>query len=150
MVIADHVLKNQPVGSISWKWIEDSVKNGILADVEEHRAGPTEQVTRPVGSSQPARKGRTPFTTEDDRVLMKWCAKAERDGLSLKGNEIYQQLEKIVSSRTIKSKYRAHFPNRIIDIPINHGETAGLNSCRVSPGPRNLKKNMTIMMRKQA
>lgn len=95
-VIADHQRQDAPPGSISWNWIEQSVKNGHLEDIEEHRAGPRTKIIREVGSGQRTRAGRVPFTEEDDKVLMKWVSKAERSGLSSKGNDIYKQLEKKV------------------------------------------------------
>lgn len=72
------------------------MKNGRLEDIEEHRAGPRTKIIREVGSSQRTRPGRVPFTTEDDDVLMKWVSKAERRGLSSRGNDIYKQLEEKV------------------------------------------------------
>ena len=93
LIIADHARKHIPPGSISWKFIEQSVAKGVLEDIEDHRAGPPVGTIREVGSVQPAKKGRTPFTAEDDRILMEWCIKAERKGLSLKGNDLYKQLE---------------------------------------------------------
>lgn len=92
MLIADHARKDPPVGSISWKWIEESVKNGRLEDIENYRAGPAEPQIREVGSGQPTRKGRVKFTAEDDRILAEWCTRAERKGLLLRGNEVYKQL----------------------------------------------------------
>jgi hypothetical protein len=77
-------------------FIERWVANGELEDIEKHRAGPPVGTIREVGSAQPARKGGTPFTPEDDRILMEWCIKAERAGLSLKGNDLYKQLEAVV------------------------------------------------------
>ncbi|RDL36993.1 uncharacterized protein BP5553_04426 [Venustampulla echinocandica] len=113
-VIADHARKDAPPGSVSWKWIEQSLKNGALEDTEKYPAGPSEPQVRDVGSALPPRYGRTPFTSEDDRVLMKWVAEAERRGLSTKGNEIYKQLEKVNSRHTFQSwrdrwvKYVSH------------------------------------------
>lgn len=96
IVIGDHARKDVPAGSISWTYIEQSVKKGKLEDIENHRAGPAVGTIRTVGSAQPTKKGRTPFTAEDDRLLMEWCARAEKKGASLKGNEIYIQLEERV------------------------------------------------------
>jgi Rap1 Myb domain len=93
ILIADHARKDIPPGSISWKFIERSVANGKLENIDDHRAGPPAGTIREVGSAQPPKKGRTPFTAEDDRILMEWCIRAERKGLSLKGNELYKQLE---------------------------------------------------------
>lgn len=100
-VIADHVRKDAPVGSISWKWIEDSVKNGRLEDFEQYPAGSQTQQFQSVGSrsGQPIRKGRTPFTTEDDRILMEYCTRAERRGASMKGNQLYEEIAQQVGSR---------------------------------------------------
>jgi hypothetical protein len=96
IVIADHARKYIPVGSISWTFIDQSVARGILEDVEKHRAGPTTHAVREVGSAQPTRTGRTPFTAQDDRDLLLWVTKAERIGVSIKGNDLYKQLEAIV------------------------------------------------------
>ena len=96
IVIADHARSDSPAGSISWRFIEWSVREGVLEDKDDHRAGPAEH-TRPVGSNQPAKKTRTPFTAEDDRVLLEWVVKGERAGVSTKGNELYIQLERKVN-----------------------------------------------------
>jgi len=69
------------------------VKQGQLLDIDEYRAGPAEKTIREVASRQPTRVGRIPFTAEDDRLLMEWVTRAERQGASIKGNEIYKQLE---------------------------------------------------------
>lgn len=95
-MIADHARKDAVPGSYSWTWIEQSVKNGILEDLEDHRAGPVAGTSRSVGSSQPTRIARTAFTAADDRALALWVTSAEKQGLSTKGNAIYQQLERIV------------------------------------------------------
>ena len=102
IVIADHARKDCPTGSISWKYIEQSAKKGALEDIEDYRAGPVTHTIREVGSSQPTRGGRTPFTAEDDRILMEWVVKAERNGASVKGNEIYKQLEAKVETLATK------------------------------------------------
>ena len=97
IIIADHARRDIPAGSISWTFIEKSVAQGRLEDVERHRAGPTERTMREVGSVRPPRSGRTAFTAQDDRDLFIWISKAERNGASVKGNEIYKQLEAVVS-----------------------------------------------------
>ena len=96
MIIADHVRKDIPPGSISWKYIEQSVAKGALEDLDDYRAGRDVGTIREVGSAQPARKGKIAFTPEDDRTLMEWCIRAEQKGLSMKGNEMYKQLEEKV------------------------------------------------------
>jgi hypothetical protein len=102
IMIADHARKDAVPGSYSWTWIEKSVKNGKLEDLEAHRAGPSAGTSRPVGSAQPTRNTRTPFTAADDRALALWVTNAERQGLSTKGNDIYQQLERIVGLLLIR------------------------------------------------
>jgi hypothetical protein len=51
---------------------------------------------RPVGSAMPTKRGRTPFTAMDDKILMNWVTLAEKKGLAIKGNAIYEQLEELV------------------------------------------------------
>lgn len=96
LIIADHARKDCPTGSISWTFVQDSAKYGALEDIEKHRAGTVAHVAREVGSSGPTRKGRTPFTAEDDRILMRWVLRAEKAGKSTKGNEVFKDLEKKV------------------------------------------------------
>ena len=97
IIIADHARRDTPIGSISWTFIDKSVARGRLEDLEKHRAGPREHTVREVSSTQPTRSGRTAFTAQDDRDLFIWITKAERSGASVRGNEIYKQLEAIVS-----------------------------------------------------
>ena len=107
IIIADAARKDAPPGSINWKYITDSVKKGELQELDDYpasskvRAAPTvagaSSSSRPV-QTQPPRSGRTPFTHEDDRVLMEFCARKERQGASLKGNKIFVELEALVNS----------------------------------------------------
>ncbi|KAK0120208.1 hypothetical protein ONS95_011614 [Cadophora gregata] len=92
MILADHARKDCAPGSISWKWVEQSIRNGRLENIENYRAGPIHAQVREVGSTQPTKKTRTKFTPEDDRILMEWVIRAERRGSSLLGNTIYKQL----------------------------------------------------------
>ncbi len=98
ILIADHARADAPPGSYSWTFIEASVNNGKLEGLENHPAGLARGAVRPVGSSQPSKSSRTPFTAADDRVLAEWVTKAERQGLSTKGNKIYIDLAIIVRS----------------------------------------------------
>lgn len=94
-LIADHMRKDAPQGSYSWMWIQDSVKKGTLLDLDDYLIGskPQEQGQARVRPSAPGKSTRTPFTDEDDRVLMAWVIKREREGESVLGNKIYQELE---------------------------------------------------------
>ena len=91
MVIVDHAKKiAHPPGSYSWKFIEQSVKNGALEDGEKHLV---ERSTRTTSTNK---KHRTPYTAADDRILTEWVTNAVRKGLSVSGNDIYRQLEENV------------------------------------------------------
>ncbi|KAL2069429.1 hypothetical protein VTL71DRAFT_14108 [Oculimacula yallundae] len=106
VIIVDHARKDCPPGSISWRWIEQSVKKGVLEDIEDHRAGPIHAQVREVGSTQSTKKTKTPFTTADDNILMQWVTKAERKGRPILGNAIYQELAQ---------KYPHHTPQSWMD-----------------------------------
>lgn len=97
MIIADHKRKDAPPGSYSWKLIDDSVKEGKLADPETYLIGRPLGTSRPVASSQPTKGTRTPFTKQDDDILVAWVMPYFRRGERTAGNEIYQQLEQKVS-----------------------------------------------------
>lgn len=129
IIIADHARKDCPTGSISWTFIDKSVTRGQLEDIEKHRAGPTTHTVRDVGSAQPARSGRTPFTAQDDHDLMIWVTKAERNGISVKGNETFKQLEAIVRVLPLRVKSCiADSGPRTLDILSSHGVIVGSNN----------------------
>lgn len=98
IVIADHARKDTPVGSISWTYVDQSIKKGVLEELDDHRAGPLQHTVRAVGSGGGAKKSRTPYTAEDDRILKDWVLKGERAGLSSSGLELFKQLEERVRS----------------------------------------------------
>ena len=82
----------------SYTFIEDSIRNGSLADLQEHRAGPPEGTVRSVGSTiQPARRTRKKFTQDDDRILWNWVHETPQKGGGTDGNDIYKQLETLAS-----------------------------------------------------
>lgn len=91
-LIADHMRKDSPQGSYTWKWIQDSVKNGKLLDLDDYLIHNKPQEQARVGPSAPGKSTRTPFTKEDDRILMEWVIESERKGGSILGNKIYQAL----------------------------------------------------------
>lgn len=67
--------------------------------------GPPEGSIRSVGSTtRPARTRRVDFTEEDDRILWKWVHDNPQKGGGTDGNEIYKQLEAIVSHNYQDSK----------------------------------------------
>ncbi|KAM0184600.1 hypothetical protein ACHAPC_005691 [Botrytis cinerea] len=95
-IIADHMRKDAPPGSISWKFIEDSARAGKLVDMDEYRCGER-------AAAQPAKTRRTRFTTEDDRILTQWVLEGERLGRFIKGNELYIELAEQYPHHTYQS-----------------------------------------------
>lgn len=85
VLIADHARKDAPPGSVSWKYITDSVARGEALDVEEYRISPANRT--PVAA--PPKSSRVPFTPRDDEILVAWVRKA---GEHTSGNEIYKRL----------------------------------------------------------
>ena len=83
--------------SHSYTFVDRSLHNGRLENLDDHIAGPPAGTIRTVGSSvQPAKGTRRPFSPEDDQVLFKWVVDSERKGGKIYGIKIYQELEKQV------------------------------------------------------
>ena len=96
-VIGDHVRPDSPPGSVSYTFIEQSLRDGKLANPEDHPAGPTQRVVREAGSAaRPTRKSKVQFTTEDDRILYTWVKECQNKGGRALGNAIFMQLEDMV------------------------------------------------------
>lgn len=110
--IVDHARKEAPPGtyvhhhhsdtlvvliaarSHSYRYIEKSVRNGVLEDLEDHRVGPDEGTVRSAGSTiQPPKGTRNKYTQDDDRILWNWVHEKPQKGGGTDGNEIYKQLE---------------------------------------------------------
>lgn len=95
-------IKNHLLGltinlSYSYRFIEESIRNGTLERLSDHAVGPPIGTIRAVGSStHPAKTGRQKFTEDDDRFLLKWVRSSLRKGARTQGNEIYKQLEEEV------------------------------------------------------
>ena len=93
-LIVDHARKDIPVGGVSYRFIEESIKAGELLDPSAFTCGPPVGSVRAVGSIvRPAKTIRNPFTAEDDAVLTEWVLSSIRNGGTEMGNKIYQQLE---------------------------------------------------------
>ncbi|RSL43588.1 hypothetical protein CEP54_015031 [Fusarium duplospermum] len=110
MLIADHKRLDAPPGSYSWKFIEDSVKNGIIQIKDKYRIGPDPDVPRPVGARHGAKTTRTPFTKDDDANLAKWVL--SRRSQQQQGNAIYQEYEAVNPRHTWQS-WRDRFVKRL-------------------------------------
>jgi len=96
-LIADHVRRDSPPGSVSYTFIDESIEKGEIQDPENHRAGPPEGTARAPGSmSRPTKGTRAAYTAEEDIILYKWVHDSTSAGKLANGNEIYKQLEKQV------------------------------------------------------
>lgn len=96
LLIADHMRKDAPNGSYSFRLIDNAIRSGSLGDIEEHLIKPQASVVRSGPSRAPSRGTRTPFTPEDDAFLIKWVLSNGRSE-DVKGNKLYQGLQEVVS-----------------------------------------------------
>jgi len=96
LLIADHMRKDAVPGSISWTFIQDSVKNNSLESTADHVCGRPLGTVREAASAAPTKSTRTDYTAEDDRVAYKWGKEADERGASSRGNVIWKQLEVLV------------------------------------------------------
>ncbi|KAH9820449.1 Rap1 Myb domain [Teratosphaeria destructans] len=115
-IVADHVRRDCPPGSISYTFIDNALRHGVLPDPEEHAAGPAKGMVRDVGSVIPGKSTRTPFSKEDDRELWLWVECARRAGGQVKGNDIYKQLEARNPRHTFQA-WRDRYIKKLIDRP---------------------------------
>ncbi|KAL2138549.1 hypothetical protein VTI28DRAFT_6603 [Corynascus sepedonium] len=99
VLIADHARKDCPAGSVSWKYIEESVARGELLDIGDYRIHAA-NIPRAVGSTRPTKGTRVPFTELDERILVTWVRRAGADAL---GNRIYQELAEMYPHHTWQS-----------------------------------------------
>ncbi|KAK3333075.1 TRF2-interacting telomeric protein/Rap1 C terminal domain-containing protein [Cercophora scortea] len=133
VLIADHARPSfAPPGSISWKFIEDSVKRGELCDMDKYRIAQADE-PRPLGSTKPVRGTKMPFSKRDDEILLKFIRRQERAGASLSGNKIYQELEKEHPNHTWSS-WRTRWVQKFAHIP--RDRLPFLNQTPSSPPPR--------------
>ncbi|ORY61397.1 uncharacterized protein BCR38DRAFT_411274 [Pseudomassariella vexata] len=129
-LIADHARTDVPPGSYSWQFIQESVENGRLQNIEDYQNVRPTAEPRPVGSSQIPQKGtRTPFTPEDDRILMEWATRHEKGGNALSGHVIYKKLAEKYPHHTYQSwrdrwvKKLSHVPRS--SVPDDEGSPSG-------------------------
>ncbi|KAK5136749.1 hypothetical protein LTR08_002045 [Meristemomyces frigidus] len=115
-IVADHVRKDCPPGSISYTFIDVAIRDGELPEASDHTAGPPVGAIRDVGSAVPGKQTRTAFTAEDDRVLWQWVERAKQQGGLVKGNDIYKQLEARNSRHTFQA-WRDRYIKKIMDTP---------------------------------
>ena len=104
ILFVDHARKNQAPGTHSYRFIELSIRNGQLEDLDAHAVGSATRVQRTVGSTVTApKKGRNHFTDAEDQWLWNMIKPYMDAGGNWKGNEIYKQLERINSRHTYQS-----------------------------------------------
>ncbi|KAF4461678.1 hypothetical protein FALBO_11510 [Fusarium albosuccineum] len=119
MLIADHMKEDKaPPGSYTWKFIEDSIQNGIIQIKDKYRIGPDPDLPRPVGANRAAKSTRTPFTPDDDARLAKWVLSHPSPQ---SGNAIYQEYEKINPRHTWQS-WRDRFVKKIKTLTLDEME----------------------------
>jgi len=95
--IADPFRKDCPPGTISYKFIDESVKHGVLKDPTSYVIGQRVEESREVGSlTKSAKSGRTKYTAEEDKILYKWVRDHEGRGDLAGGNKMYKELEQKV------------------------------------------------------
>ena len=117
--LVDHTRKNQAPGTYSYRFIELSIRNSRLEDLNVHKVGSTSRVDRPVGGVVTGPKGtRRPFTEEDDQFLWDFITPFKNNGGQYKGNEIYKQVEMLRPSHTYQS-----WRDRYIKHVIYHNRT---------------------------
>lgn len=129
-----HLRANSSTRRHSYKFIEQSIRNGILEDLEDHVVGPQAGTVRSIGSTvQPAKGSRNKFTQDDDRILWQWVQNTPQKYGGTDGNEIYKQLEAQVRRPPAIStmSHRLSF-HRIHGIHGSLGEIDGLNSSKES------------------
>ncbi|KAE8374626.1 TRF2-interacting telomeric protein/Rap1 C terminal domain-containing protein [Aspergillus bertholletiae] len=110
--LVDHARKNLPPDTYSYRYVEWSVHNGKLEDLEDHRAGPS--APRPVGATNIPSRGRPiPYTLEDDQWLWDRMVPYEKDSNApIQGNKIYQELAAQNPRHTFQS-YRDRYIRRL-------------------------------------
>ena len=94
----------------SYKYIEASIRNGVLEELADHAVGPPEGVVRGVGSTTRPPKGtRNKYTSSDDKLLWDWVNTNPQKGGGTDGNEIYKQLEAKVNGAEAMTITRTDF-----------------------------------------
>ncbi|KAI4726312.1 hypothetical protein E4T49_05942 [Aureobasidium sp. EXF-10728] len=104
-LIADHMRHDAPAGALSYKFIEEAIKQGqIPEDDSPFLAGRRKSANPVTTAAGPSKKStRTPFTDDDDKLLYKWVKKAEEQGLAIQGNSLYKTLAEHNSRHTYHS-----------------------------------------------
>lgn len=86
MLIADHARKDSPPGSYSWKFITESVANGVLQVEDRYRIGWDPRGEKNKASNNTQKFGRARYTPEEDAALVHWVLNS---GMARQGNQLY-------------------------------------------------------------
>ncbi|OAA63831.1 Homeodomain-related protein [Cordyceps fumosorosea ARSEF 2679] len=114
-LIADHARKDAPSGAISWKFITESVENGVAQLLDRYRIGHAPAGPREIASNRPIKGGRAPFTAADDAALASFLlAQGNRN---LTGNEIYKLFETMHPNHPWQS-WRNRYVKKLRLLPI--------------------------------
>ncbi|KAJ5773169.1 hypothetical protein N7457_008065 [Penicillium paradoxum] len=94
--LVDHTRRDLPDDTFSYQYVERSIKNGQLEDLEAHRVGPS--APRPMGASNiPTKSTRSFFTLQEDQLVFDWIEHFGREpGAPVQGNRFYQDLSELV------------------------------------------------------
>ncbi|KAJ4158650.1 uncharacterized protein LMH87_009166 [Akanthomyces muscarius] len=112
-LVADHARKDAPSGSISWKFITESVENGVVQLPDRYKIAHAPATPRHVASGRPVKHSRATFTEEEDAVLASWVLAHDSNQT---GNEIYKQLETMHPRHTWQS-WRNRYVKKLIQLP---------------------------------
>lgn len=116
MLIADHARKDVPEGSYSWKFIKDSIENGIIQLKDRYYIGHGQ----PAGSGSSKRWKRTEFTDADDTFLARWVLSFSHNRT---GTAIYVELQRKVCRGPGRVRPRPLTPSRTPGTLGSRGET---------------------------
>jgi hypothetical protein len=90
-LIADHMRHDAPPGSLSYKFIEEAIKQGKIPDDEAFLANRRKSANSTAATSS-KKSTRTLFTDDDDKLLYALVHKAKEQGYAIQGNTLYQVL----------------------------------------------------------
>lgn len=94
LTIADSARKDCPPESTSYKFIDEALRTGVLPDHEGFRCCAGSGPARMIGDvAVQSKTTRTPFTKEDDRILLTYLKDVVRQGGRIGGNVPYQDIQ---------------------------------------------------------
>ncbi|EFQ98421.1 hypothetical protein MGYG_01451 [Nannizzia gypsea CBS 118893] len=132
-LLVDHLRKDNPPGTYSYQFVERSIRQGVLQELDKFMAGvPRASVRQP--PMGPARRYREPFTAKDDQILYDWMKPFEQAGGAVSGNKIYQQLAAQHPNHTWQS-WRERYLKRVRELPRPRTDCTASNSS-IQPRPQ--------------